>query len=81
MITGLDIQYSKSDHDRKVEISLPILMNDEFALLSILNRSGEQILKMKLTGTKHEIDLSFLKNDEMDLKIETSNSVIMKRIK
>jgi hypothetical protein len=78
--TDVEIEYSNKDRKRKVEINIPDLKN-EFAILSILNISGEHIIKMKLSGTSHEIDLSFLKNEEVDLKIETSSSVTLKRIK
>jgi hypothetical protein len=78
-----DVAISIKDvHQQKwLEVILPLQKEEEFALLTILNHIGEHVLKMELTGSKHRIELTYLKLENGSIKIETAHSVIMQKIK
>lgn len=80
MTNDIAISIEEVHQQKWLEVLLPFQKENEYAFLTILNNNGEHVLKMELSGSKHRIELTYLKLENGSIKVETAHSVIMKKI-
>lgn len=71
--------YHISGH-QGLKISFSPDSENEPSLLICYNSFGDELMRMKLTGSQHDIDISKFGTQIKHIKIESSHSTVLKRI-
>ena len=77
----ISVQLFQSEHNSWVDIEIPSVQVSGHSTLTLMNALGEQIQQFFVIGQKHRIDITGLKSQTLNLKIETVNATFMKKLR
>jgi hypothetical protein len=80
MTKEIDIQLENQNHGYWIKIYIPFECQEKMTAV-LQNQTGEILRLVQLTQGNNAIDISYMNNQTINLKIETPNQTILKKIK
>jgi hypothetical protein len=77
----ISVRLCHSEHNSWLDIDIPDAQISSHSTMTLMNALGEQIQQFFVIGQKHQIDITGLKSQTLNLKIETVNATFMKKIR